>query len=333
MSTKVIVATATVATSVAAGIGLYYLYRQHSAREKMMEERLDRIMSIFDTDVSCKCQDSAILRGKIRAILNGGKERFQILTDFDKTLSSYFVDGGLKGHSSFQVIEESSQMGASVQDSLKALHAKYYPLEMSPTLSSEEKTPLMIEWYKSSFNIGLNAGIQKALLPSMVKETRVALRSGMDEFFRKVKMFDIPTLVASAGLGDVIDEVFIQQADLPSQVSVLANFYEFNEEGIAVGLQNKEMLHTFNKDKISLLHKPYFDAQSNRTNALVMGDTLGDPTMSNNIDYLKCILKVGFLNSNVENSLTQYLSVYDLVLTRDASMAVVNVLLQELFGE
>ena len=114
---------------------------------------MKRIMSIFDTDVSCHLKDSVILREKIRAILDDGKNHLQVLTDFDKTLTRYFVDGGAKGHSSFQVIEQSSMLGSAVVEQLKALHAKYYPIEMSPTLSSEEKTPLMIEWYKSSFEL------------------------------------------------------------------------------------------------------------------------------------------------------------------------------------
>jgi len=336
MSTKLVTSAAVITTGIAAGLGIIYLYRR-SAWKKRREEKLKRIMSMLDSESNCHMKDSAALRGKIRTILEKGNDCLQVLTDFDKTLTCHYVEdeygGKINGHSSFQVIEESSQLGATAAEELKALFKKYYPIEMSPTISSEEKTPLMIEWYGKSFNVGVNAGIRKSLLPIMVKETHVVLRQGMNEFLRKVEQFKIPVLVASAGLGDVINEVFIQQCELPPQVSVLANFYDFDPDGVALGLKNEVMLHTFNKDKICSIHKPYFDNNRNRTNALVMGDTLGDPILSNGIEYLKCILKVGFLNSNVEASLPQYMSAFDLVLTGDPPIDILTVLLHELFSE
>ena len=92
------------------------------------------------------------------------------------------------------------------------------------------------------------------------------------------------------------------------------------------------MMHTFNKDKVYSFHQQYFDQHSNRTNAIVMGDTLGDPIMTDNIHYLKCKLKIGFLNADVEASLPKYLDVYDIVLPGDAPMDLVTVLLPELLA-
>ena len=92
-------------------------------------------------------------------------------------------------------------------------------------------------------------------------------------------------------------------------------------------------MHTFNKDQVYSFHSEYFDKHQNCTNALVMGDTLGDPIMTDNIHYLKCQLKIGFLNANVEASLEKYLEVYDVVLTDDAPMDLVTVLLPELLAE
>ena len=92
------------------------------------------------------------------------------------------------------------------------------------------------------------------------------------------------------------------------------------------------MLHTFNKDQVYSFHQQYFDSHANRTNAVVMGDTLGDPIMTDNIHYLKCKLKIGFLNANVEASLQKYLEVYDIVLTNDAPMDLIAVLLPEMLA-
>ena len=62
------------------------------------------------------------------------------------------------------------------------------------------------------------------------------------------------------------------------------------------------LIHTFNKGRTSHLNKEYFTRTAKRKNVLLMGDTLGDLEMGNNLDSDKYnIVKIGFLNDKVEN--------------------------------
>lgn len=57
-----------------------------------------------------------------------------------------------------------------------------------------------------------------------------------------------------------------------------------------------------------------------------MGDSTGDPHMADafEADHQLNIVKVGFLNYREEELLPKYLELYDIVLTGDASMDIVN---------
>lgn len=63
-----------------------------------------------------------------------------------------------------------------------------------------------------------------------------------------------------------------------------------------------------------------------RYNVLLMGDSTGDPHMADAFEagHKLNIVKIGFLNYREKELLPQYLELYDIVLTGDASMDVVN---------
>ena len=68
----------------------------------------------------------------------------QVITDFDMTLTKYWV-GTARGYSCYRVLEGSSAVPPSYAKATRALHDKYYPIEVDEHLSVEEKIPYMIE--------------------------------------------------------------------------------------------------------------------------------------------------------------------------------------------
>ena len=71
---------------------------------------------------------------------------------------------------------------------------------------------------------------------------------------------------------------------------------------------------------------PSTSHHQDRTNVLLLGDSTGDPHMADAFEagHQLNIVKVGFLNYREEELLPQYLELYDIVLTGDTSMDVVN---------
>lgn len=68
------------------------------------------------------------------------------------------------------------------------------------------------------------------------------------------------------------------------------------------GFQNL-LIHTFNKNEGALEHTAYFEEISHRHNVILMGDMMGDLNMASGIDNINVLLKIGFLNEPVSQSI------------------------------
>ncbi len=55
---------------------------------------------------------------------------------------------------------------------------------------------------------------------------------------------------------------------------------------------------------------------SERSDALVLGDSLGDVGMSKGMQNPGAILKIGFLNDNINEHMESYLNSYDVVIKK-----------------
>ncbi len=70
----------------------------------------------------------------------------------------------------------------------------------------------------------------------------------------------------------------------------------------------------------------------NKYHSIEIGDSLGDLGMVNDLD-VNIIIKIGFLNEDIEKRLNIYKSKFDVVITDDGPMDYVNKLLREISKE
>jgi hypothetical protein len=94
----------------------------------------------------------------------------------------------------------------------------------------------------------------------------------------------------------------------------------FNNDDMCIGFEN-EPIHTFNKGE-SVLHPKHLSKLEGRSNAILMGDHIGDSRMSDGIQH-DVVLRIGFLNVNVEDRMAEYQDKFDIVLTGDPEMDIV----------
>lgn len=110
---------------------------------------------------------------------------------------------------------------------------------------------------------------------------------------------DIPILVFSAGVGDVIDEAFKSHSLIQNNVKVISNYMTYNSEEKLVTFTGK-LIHMYNKNESSIPHSStYFQDLSHRHNVILMGDSLGDLQMSKGVEPPSTVLTIGFLNDKV----------------------------------
>lgn len=264
----------------------------------------------------------------VGALRRGGKDRLQVISDFDRTLSR-FAYNGKQCPSSHNILDNSKVVSEECQPELKALHKHYYPIEIDPRRTIEEKLPDMVEWWTKAHDILCQQKIQKFQIAEVVRESNAMLREGYKTFFDTLYQNSIPLLIFSAGIGDILEEIIRQKKVFHPNIHIVSNYMDFDKDGFLQGFQG-QLIHTYNKNSSICKNSAYFQQLRGKTNILLLGDTMGDLTMADGVPGVENILKIGFLNDKVEEQRESYMDAYDIVLEKDETLDVVNGLLQDI---
>ncbi|XP_073539405.1 7-methylguanosine phosphate-specific 5'-nucleotidase [Phyllobates terribilis] len=267
-------------------------------------------------------KDPEKVRELILALQKGGDKKLQVISDFDMTLSRFKYNGE-RSPTCYNIIDNSKIISEDCRKKLKDLFNTYYPLEIDPDRTTEEKFPLMVEWWSKAHTLLCEQRIEKQKLSQVVKESQARLREGYEKFFDSLYHSEIPLFIFSAGIGDVLEEIIRQAGVYHSNIKVVSNYMDFDDHGVLTGFKG-DLIHTYNKNNSVLKDTEYFQQISHRSNILLLGDTLGDLTMSEGVTTVQNILTIGFLNDKVEELTEQFLQSYDIVLIADETLDVVN---------
>lgn len=284
--------------------------------------------------------DAKLLGEKKEAIRVAGPAKFQVIADFDNTLTKFWVNG-CRGQSSHALLQQEDPKYNAKRDEL---FDYYHPIEYDPKIPTDEKTKLMEEWWGKTHGLLIEGGLTCDAIRNSVATGVIAFREGVVELFEFLEERDIPVLIFSAGLADIIEEVLRQKLHRTfKSVKIVSNRMKFDQNGNLVSFTGK-LIHSLNKNEHALdmaasLHdhlgevdEQMIDSDSvkKRTNVLLLGDHIGDLRMSDGLNY-ETRISVGFLNHNIENSLDSYRKGYDIVYLDDAPMTGVMKLVSELF--
>ncbi|CAN8000117.1 unnamed protein product [Ixodes pacificus] len=100
-------------------------------------------------------------------------------------------------------------------------------------------------------------------------------------------------------------------------------------QGNIIGFKG-ELIHMYNKNRTSVATPEYFHNVKEKTNIVLLGDSLGDLGMLGDMESQEVVLRIGFLNNKIEERLQQYMNSFDIVLIDDQTMDVVNGILRKI---
>jgi len=263
-------------------------------------------------------------------IARDGVSRFHVLADFDRTLTKNFVNGK-EVPSIISVLRNGNFLTKDYAEKAHALFDKYHPIEINSKISLKEKKKAMHEWWTAHFKLLVESKLNIKDIEEVIKSEDIRLREGALEFFDLLHKHRIPLVVmSSAGLGDEAISLILKKEDrLYDNVYIISNSFKYDKKGDVIGIK-KPIIHSMNKDETMVKDFPsVYKTVKDRKNVLLLGDNLEDIDMIKGFDYDR-ILKIGFLNKNVKESLKYYKKAYDVVILNDSGMAYVNKLLKEI---
>ncbi|CEG47623.1 had family ie [Plasmopara halstedii] len=261
-----------------------------------------------------------------------------VIADFDYTLTSAYKSTDEQAVSSHSLLMESDALGPNAEIVAREIFEKYFPIEQSPTLTKEEKLPFMIEWWTKTHELMIKHGVSKNAIKKAVESSDIKLREGFMELFELLARNNVPTLIFSAGLYDVIHAVLDKEyantsaKTLPRNVHVISNVMSFDEHDKVIGFDGT-LIHSLNKSASAILETDFWKQcqLEKRRNIILLGDSLGDSNMADGLNFQQDeIVRIGFLNDGSDEKLDLYLQKFDVVLTNDSSLLPVELLMHQL---
>ncbi len=266
---------------------------------------------------------------KKKSFVLGGKAKIHVLADFDRTITHGLdVEGKRTATVISQLRSDSKYLGEDYAKEAHKLFDIYHPIEIDNNIPLKEKQRKMYEWWKRHFNLISEKGLTKDIIKQVVKEKPLRFREGAKEFMNFLNENDIPLVIMSAAPGDMIVEYLNKNNLMFSNIYVTSNLYEFDSNGKALRIK-EPIIHTFNKTEISLKDTEVYDKIKNRRNVILLGDSLGDVGMVEGSPHDN-LIKVGFLNENIEENLENYKNNFDVLIMGDGDMNYVNGLLKKI---
>jgi 5'-nucleotidase len=262
-------------------------------------------------------KDKKCFEKKLSKIKKGGIESLHVIADFDKTITKAKIKGQ-KTHTSIAQIREGNYLSEEYVKKSFELYEKYHPFETNNVLSNKKINEKMMEWWKGHINLLVEQRMNKNIVNEIIRKKSIKLRKNADKLFKVLCNKKIPFLIFSAGVGDIIQGYLDSEGLLYENVRLISNFFDYDEKGYIKGYKSK-IIHVYNKDEFALKETPYFKKISERKNIILLGDNSGDADMANELSH-ETVLKIGFLNEDIEKNKKTYEEKFDAVILNDGPM-------------
>jgi len=239
-----------------------------------------------------------------------------VVTDFDATLT----------------------MGKSVQChdlvGFCPLLAEGFRNEFAPLLDWQSNTAIDgVEWWDKAHELMVKYGQPpRHLIPRMVRESDMVARPGALKLLERFAALDVPVLIVSAGVSDVIEEFLRQHSAWTENVTICSNRLNYAADSAPQSVSPDPPITSFTKATAYRASSAFFKQHADRSSILMMGDSCSDIDPGQNIPS-RHLISVGFLNDKPMMEAAKYAQTFDaLVLGSEGSLGGVDELLDDIEG-
>lgn len=112
-------------------------------------------------------------------------------------------------------------------------------------MSVEEKVPHMEDWWRLSHQYIVDAKFTYSQIEGFVANARIYLRDAAVEFIRSVEAHNVPLVLFSAGIGNIIEIILKRNlGHVPQTLHLISNCMNFDENVCFFKLDILNMLIT-----------------------------------------------------------------------------------------
>lgn len=239
------------------------------------------------------------------------KDNICVFIDYDKTITSN------ESEDSWATSANKKAMGEEISNNLDKYYEKYGPIELNYTIDIEEKEKYMLEWYEKSMDLYYTYHLTREKLKECIENSNLEVRKGAKDFLFKLYKNNVPVIILSAGIGNVIEQFLKKEECYYDNMTIISNFIKFDEQGNMIKYSDN-IIHTSNKNIDKLGNLKVKEKIETKEYRIVIGDLVEDIKMMGKYPEDKS-LKIGFLNEKIAENLDVYKKKFDIILTEGNS--------------
>jgi HAD superfamily hydrolase (TIGR01544 family) len=195
------------------------------------------------------------------------KQKMYVVSDFDYTLTSDL------GKTTWGIIAFSKRVDENYREKVNELYTYYTNIDRDMSLSDEERSIYMSEWWNKHLNYLIDYQVTKECLCNLAQDNHIILREGAREFLEFLYQNKIPLFIVSAGITDVIEAFLRGQNLFFDNITICSNRFVFNN-GVVAGIEGG-VIHMLNKGEVVWTDKMCNQIKERRQ-ILLLGDMAHD---------------------------------------------------------
>lgn len=212
--------------------------------------------------------------------INLSKDDFYVAIDFDKTITD------TKSCDSWDA--SANVLGEEFRKESYEMYKKYSPIELDYTISFEDKTEAMKQWYYGVMNLYYKYNLTADKLQKSIDNSKIIFRKGAKEFLEDLNKKNIQVIVLSAGIGNTIEQFLNNNNCYFSNMQIISNFLKFDKNGNIIR-HDKNIIHTLNKTMQGHIPNKIAEKLNNKKYRLLLGDCIEDKNMVPKDEWNKTI--------------------------------------------
>lgn len=270
--------------------------------------------------------DEEKLNDRVAQMATGGADKLHILSDFDKTLTEISYINGKPVGSLIGQLRAGGYLTPEYTADSYALFQKYSPFEHDQTIPRVQRMEKMEEWWSKHHDLLIRCRLNKYDMDKVMAASHMKLRTGAETFFKLLHQFNVPLIIISGGPAYMIEKMLIQADLLTDNIHIVANYYDFDEDGYMINAK-KPIIHSLNKYEIILQEFPFFDRLKDRTNVILLGDQIDDLGMIEGFDYTN-LLTIAFAHQEKDEQ--EFAQKFDVVFGGNDNLNFVNDIIKKI---
>ncbi|EOD25657.1 putative 5'-nucleotidase [Emiliania huxleyi CCMP1516] len=149
----------------------------------------------------------------------------------------------------------------------------------------------LLDWQTNPLTDGAHALMVKygqpprSLIPRMVRQSSMVPRPGALKLLHRLALLNVPVLIVSAGLSDVIEEFLRQHDALTENITVCSNRLNYGADLAPQSVAPDPPITSFTKASAYRAAGSFFKHHAARRSLLVLGDSITDIDAATEVPY------------------------------------------------